>query len=64
MHTYARASTRIGRHMKESIFWSTITWPAMRKQNLQAERSVWKHVPTLTWRFRFYDYAPKCHHLM
>ena len=25
--------------MKESIFWSTtITWPAMRKQNIQAEK--------------------------
>ena len=30
----------IGRHLKETVLWGTITWSKMGKQNTQAEKSI------------------------
>ena len=36
--TYAYIRTCIRRHLKETILWSSITWPEMGKQNVEAEK--------------------------
>ena len=40
LHTYARGCTCIRRQLKETVLLGTNTWSVMRKQNIQAKRSI------------------------